>query len=114
MDREITQEELIARIKENRVSMGALADTLHTSPEKIMTIAFNDENRMILLTETGDRKILYQNVDQLTYLILRHGLPRQFTFAGFQHSTEGISFNAFVLIPEPHSGPKTLLDALWQ
>ena len=98
MDREITHEEMVQYAQANPLSMEKLAEILKTSPDKIISLGFNDANSWILLTQT-DGQTLFTNVDKLTYTILRHGFPKELTFGGFQHTTEGVSFDVFVNMP---------------
>lgn len=63
--------------------------------KEVSTIAFDDENRIILITKSDMTRIKYCDLDSNNYSIVRTIMPKELEFMGFQHAIEGNSFMAY-------------------
>lgn len=93
-----SRQRFIKILHENPVELQKYAEFLCLKAEDIVLVAFNDENFYILVTLTSGEKVLYHCEAGNQWDLFRHGLPKEFQFMGFQHTEEGISFDAYAKI----------------
>lgn len=63
--------------------------------KEVATIAFDDDNKIILITKNDISRIKYDRIDNNSYSILRNNMPKELEFMGFQHAIEGNSFMTY-------------------
>lgn len=100
--------------KPTRLTLDQLAEILGTTAQEIVTVSFNDERMWILLANLTGPKVLFKVEQEKQYQTIRHCLPEEFTFGGFTHTQEEITFTTMVKMGAHFNRPETLLDALWQ
>lgn len=74
---------------EVRIPLADYLAVLHTSPEEVLYIQFDDENRTIKVTNKNLPKTVLENVDERTWNIFRSCLPGEFVYKETIHTRRG-------------------------